>query len=201
MARPPPRLSPMLKGMTVKDTPLRDVKLLQPKRFGDARGWFAETFNTDTFAELGLPATFAQDNQSFSARGVLRGLHYQLGHPQGKLVRVLSGHIWDVAVDLRRDSPEFGRWAGFDLRPRTAEGELEMLWIPEGFGHGFLVLSETAEVLYKTTRGYYPPGERSVLWNDPELAIQWPLDQLAGAEVSVSAKDAKGALLRDAELP
>lgn len=187
--------------MTVKDTPLRDVKLLQPKRFGDARGWFTEVFNTDTFAELGLPAAFAQDNQSFSARGVLRGLHYQLGHPQGKLVRVLSGHIWDVAVDLRRDSPDFGKWAGFDLRPRTPEGELEMLWIPEGFAHGFLVLSETAEVLYKTTRGYYPPGERSVLWNDPELAIQWPLDQLAGTEVSVSGKDAKGALLSHAELP
>jgi dTDP-4-dehydrorhamnose 3,5-epimerase len=187
--------------MTVKDTPLRDVKLLQPKRFGDARGWFTEVFNADTFADLGLPAAFAQDNQSFSARGVLRGLHYQLGHPQGKLVRVLSGHIWDVAVDLRRDSPDFARWAGFDLRPRNSEDELEMLWIPEGFAHGFLVLSETAEVLYKTTRGYYPPGERSVLWNDPTLAIQWPLDQLSGAEVSVSAKDAKGALLSHAELP
>lgn len=187
--------------MTLRDTPLRDVKILQPKRYGDARGWFAEVFNTDTFASLGLPATFAQDNQSFSSRGVLRGLHYQLGHPQGKLVRVLSGYIWDVAVDLRRDSPDFGRWAGFDLKPRNDEGELEMLWIPEGFAHGFLVLSETAEVLYKTTRGYYPPGERCVLWNDPELGISWPLDQLAGTEVSVSAKDAKGVILRDAELP
>jgi dTDP-4-dehydrorhamnose 3,5-epimerase len=191
--------------MTLRDTPLRDVKILQPKRFGDARGWFAEVFNADAFASLGLPSTFVQDNQSFSARGVLRGLHYQLGHPQGKLVRVLSGHIWDVAVDLRRDSPDFGKWAGFDLRPSNAEGELEMLWIPEGFAHGFLVLSETAQVLYKTTRVYYPPGERSILWNDPELAIAWPLDQikaqLDGGEPSVSAKDAKGAFLRDAELP
>lgn len=187
--------------MTVKDTPLPDVKLVQPKRFGDERGWFAEIFNTDTFAELGLPSSFAQDNQSFSARGVLRGLHYQLGHPQGKLVRVLSGHIWDVVVDLRRDSPEFGRWAGFHLRPRNAEGELEMLWVPEGFAHGFLVLSETAEVHYKTTRVYYPAGERSVLWNDPEIGIEWPLGELGGTEVSVSAKDAKGARLRDAELP
>ena len=187
--------------MTLRDTPLRDVKILQPKRHGDARGWFAEVFNTDTFDSLGLPSNFAQDNQSFSARGVLRGLHYQLGHPQGKLVRVLSGHIWDVAVDLRRGSPDFGRWAAFDLKPHNDAGELEILWIPEGFAHGFLVLSETAEVLYKTTRGYYPPGERSVLWSDPELNIPWPLDQLAGAEVSVSAKDAKGALLREAELP
>ena len=187
--------------MTLRDTSLRDVKILQPKRYGDARGWFAEVFNTDTFSSLGLPAVFTQDNQSFSARGVLRGLHYQLGHPQGKLIRVLSGHIWDVAVDIRRDSPDFGRWAAFDLKPRNDDGELELLWIPEGFAHGFLVLSETAEVLYKTTRGYYPPGERSVLWNDPELSIPWPLDQLSGAEVSVSAKDAKGSLLRDAELP
>jgi dTDP-4-dehydrorhamnose 3,5-epimerase len=187
--------------MTLRNTPLRDVKILQPKQHGDARGWFAEVFNADTFDSLGLPSNFVQDNQSFSARGVLRGLHYQLGHPQGKLVRVLSGHIWDVALDLRRDSPDFRRWAGFHLKPRNEDGQLELLWIPEGFAHGFLVLSETAEVLYKTTRGYYPPGERCVLWNDPELGISWPLDQLTGAEVSVSGKDAKGALLRDAELP
>jgi dTDP-4-dehydrorhamnose 3,5-epimerase len=193
--------SPILFLMTLQETSLRDVKLIRPKRFGDARGWFAEVFNTGTFSSLGLPASFAQDNQSFSAQGVLRGLHYQLGSPQGKLVRVLSGHIWDVAVDLRRDSPDFGRWAGFDLRPRTAEGELEMLWIPEGFAHGFLVLSETAEVLYKTTRGYFPSGERTILWDDPTLAISWPLDQLQGTEVSVSAKDARGSHFADAELP
>ena len=187
--------------MTLRDTPLRDVKIVQPKRFGDARGWFAEVFNADTFASLGLPSAFVQDNQSFSARGVLRGLHYQLGHPQGKLVRVLSGHIWDVAVDLRRSSPDFGRWAGFDLKPRNEAGELEMLWVPEGFAHGFLVLSETAEVLYKTTRGYYPPGERCIAWNDPALAVAWPLKELNGVEVSISAKDSRGVLLRDAELP
>jgi dTDP-4-dehydrorhamnose 3,5-epimerase len=187
--------------MLVLDTPLRDVKLLRPVRHGDSRGWFAEVFNEETFGRLLLPSCFAQDNQSFSARGVLRGLHFQLGHPQGKLVRVLSGHIWDVAVDLRRHSPDFGKWAGFHLRPRTSEDDLEMLWIPEGFAHGFLVLSETAEVLYKTTRGYYPPGERTVLWNDPELNIQWPLDHLGEAHVSVSAKDAKGARFHDAELP
>jgi dTDP-4-dehydrorhamnose 3,5-epimerase len=187
--------------MQILDTTLSDVKLVQPKRFGDARGWFAEMFNAEAFRKAGLPGEFVQDNQSFSARGVLRGLHYQLGKPQGKLVRVLSGHIWDVAVDLRRDSPQFGQWAGFDLRPRTEAGELEMLWIPEGFGHGFVVLSETAEVLYKTTRGYYPAGERCIRWDDPTLAIAWPLEALVGTEVSVSSKDAQGASLADAELP
>src|SRR6202789_192310 len=146
--------------MQVLNTPLEDVKLLQPQRFGDSRGWFAEVFNQSTFSSAGLPTRFVQDNQSFSVKGVLRGLHYQFARPQGKLVRVLSGHIWDVAVDLRRDSPDFGRWAGFDLKPRNGAGELEMLWIPEGFAHGFLVLSETAEVLYKTTDLYHPAGER-----------------------------------------
>jgi dTDP-4-dehydrorhamnose 3,5-epimerase len=188
--------------MQVLDTPLRDVKLVQPRRFGDDRGWFAEVFNTKTFAGLGLPAQFVQDNQSFSARGVLRGLHYQLGKPQGKLVRCLSGHIWDVAVDLRRDSPDFGRYAGFDLKPLTDDGELQMLWIPEGFAHGFLVLSETAEVLYKTTDLYHPAGERCVRWDDPTLEIAWPLDRLAaGTSPGVSAKDAVGATFLEAELP
>src|ERR1700722_18212776 len=162
--------------MRILDTPLSDVKLIQPKRHGDSRGWFAEVFTQSIFAASGLPTQFAQDNQSASNRGVLRGLHYQLGEPQGKLVRVLSGHIWDVAVDLRRDSPDFGKWAGFDLRPRNSNGDLELLWIPEGFGHGFLVLSETAEVLYKTTQGYYPAGERCIRWDDPTLNIGWPLD-------------------------
>lgn len=187
--------------MQVRQTPLHDVKLLQPRRFGDSRGWFAEVFNATTFASSGLPSSFVQDNQSFSARGVLRGLHYQLGKPQGKLVRVLSGHIWDVAVDLRRDSSDFGRWAGFDLKPHNEAGELEMLWIPEGFAHGFLVLSETAEVLYKTTDVYYPAGERSILWNDPTLNIAWPLDALEGAVPSVSPKDAQGSPFLSAELP
>src|SRR5260370_26573250 len=118
--------------MHVLDTPLQDVKLVQPRRFGDSRGWFAEVFNQSTFMAAGLPGNFVQDNQSFSRKGVLRGLHYQLGKPQGKLVRVLSGHIWDVAVDLRPSSPDFGRWAGFDLKAESAEDPLQLLWIPEG---------------------------------------------------------------------
>lgn len=184
--------------MQVFDTSLCDVKLVQPKRFGDDRGWFAETFNTEKFGTLGLPTAFAQDNQSRSCRGVLRGLHYQLGKPQGKLVRVLSGHIWDVAVDIRPHSPEYGMHAAFDLRPTTPEGELQMLWIPEGYAHGFLVLSETAEVLYKTTDLYYPPGERCIRWDDPALAIPWPV---AGINVSVSGKDAVGSSFAMAEKP
>jgi dTDP-4-dehydrorhamnose 3,5-epimerase len=184
--------------MRVLATKLRDVKILQPVRHGDERGWFAEIFQAETFRKLGLPAEFVQDNQSSSRRGVLRGLHYQVGQPQGKLVRVLAGHIWDVAVDLRRDSPEFGRWAGFHLRPRNEAGEMEMLWIPEGFAHGFLVLSETAEVLYKTTRGYDPVAERCIVWDDPALGIAWPLE---GREPVVSAKDRIGARLEEAELP
>src|SRR5450631_252799 len=180
--------------MHVLDTPLRDVKIVCPRRHGDDRGWFAEVFNASKFAAAGLPAHFVQDNQSFSSRGVLRGLHYQLGKPQGKLVRVLSGHIWDVAIDLRRESPDFGRHAAFDLKPRNADGEMEMLWIPEGFAHGFLVLSETTDVLYKTTDLYHPEGERCIRWDDPTLGIAWPLD---GITPSVSPKDAKGATFRD----
>lgn len=184
--------------MQVIDTGLRDVKLISPRRFGDERGWFAEVFNATSFAAAGLPSHFVQDNQSLSARGVLRGLHYQLGKPQGKLVRVLSGHIWDVAVDLRRDSPDFGKWAGFHLRPLNAAGELELLWIPEGFAHGFVVLSDSAEVLYKTTDLYHPAGERCVRWDDPTLAIDWPL---AGMTPSVSGKDARGSDFLGADLP
>jgi dTDP-4-dehydrorhamnose 3,5-epimerase len=186
--------------MRIVDTGLRDVKILVPKRHGDDRGWFAEVFNAETFRGMGLPTEFAQDNQSHSVRGVLRGLHYQLGQPQGKLVRVLSGHIWDVAVDLRRESPDFGRWAGFHLRPRNEAGEMELLWIPEGFAHGFVVLSESADVLYKTTRGYYPAGERCIVWDDATLNIAWPLKEL-GLEPAVSAKDALGARFAAAELP
>ena len=187
--------------MQVIGTSLRDVRIFSPQRFGDERGWFAEIFNASTFAALGLPATFVQDNQSLSSRGVLRGLHYQLEQPQGKLVRVLSGHIWDVAVDLRPGSPDFGRHAGFHLRPLTPEGELQLLWIPEGFAHGFLVLSETAEVLYKTTAFYHRPGERCIAWDDPTLAIAWPLDSLKGASPSISEKDCKGCSFLKAELP
>jgi dTDP-4-dehydrorhamnose 3,5-epimerase len=182
----------------VLETCLRDVKLLQPKRFGDDRGWFTEMFNATTFASLGLPTCFVQDNQSCSTKGVLRGLHYQLGKPQGKLVRCLSGHIWDVAVDLRRESPDFGKWAAFDLKPLNAAGELQMLWIPEGFAHGFLVMSETAEVLYKTTDLYYPAGERCIKWDDATLGVEWPLD---GMTPSVSGKDAVGRAFVEADLP
>ena len=184
--------------MQLIDSALHDVKLVRPRRFGDDRGWFAEFFNESAFAAAGLPNHFVQDNQSFSACGVLRGLHYQLGKPQGKLVRVLSGHIWDVAIDLRRDSPDFGRHVAFDLKPRNAAGDLEMLWIPEGFAHGFLVLSETAEVLYKTTDLYYPEGERCIRWDDPTLAIAWPLD---GMTPAISFKDAQGSAFQTAELP
>ena len=187
--------------MLILNTALADVKLIQPKRFGDSRGWFTETFNRTAFAEAGLPSSFAQDNQSFSTKGVLRGLHYQLGKPQGKLIRVLSGHIWDVAVDLRRSSPDFGKWASFHLKPLTDEGEIQSLWIPEGFAHGFLVLSETAEVLYKTTDLYHPQGERSILWDDPTLNITWPLGALNGIAPAVSAKDAQGKSFLEAEMP
>jgi dTDP-4-dehydrorhamnose 3,5-epimerase len=187
--------------MQLFETKLHDVKLIQPKRHGDDRGWFAEIFSASAFDRAGLPSTFVQDNQSSSAQGVLRGLHYQLDLPQGKLVRVLSGHIWDVVLDLRRASPTFGQWAGFDLRPRNPSGELEMLWVPEGFAHGFLVLSDTAEILYKTTRLYSPAGERCILWNDPALAITWPLDQLNGVSPNLSAKDTKGTPFATAELP
>jgi dTDP-4-dehydrorhamnose 3,5-epimerase len=187
--------------MQVMDTPLADVKLIQPQRFGDSRGWFAEVFNQSTFSAAGLPTQFVQDNQSFSAKGVLRGLHYQLGQPQGKLVRVLSGHIWDVAVDLRPNSPDFGKWAGFHLRAESPDDNLQLLWIPEGFAHGFLVLSDAAEVLYKTTSFYYPAGERSILWNDPTLDIAWPLEALNGNQPSVSPKDARGTLFCEADLP
>jgi dTDP-4-dehydrorhamnose 3,5-epimerase len=187
--------------MQAHETSLPGVKLLSPLRHGDDRGWFAEMFHSEKFHALGLPSTFAQDNQSVSARGVLRGLHYQLGTPQGKLVRVLSGHIWDVAVDIRRGSPTFGQWAGFHLQPLNAASELEMLWIPPGFAHGFLVLSDTAEVFYKATQVYSPAGDRSLRWNDPTLAIDWPLDLLNGLTPSLSGKDSNSPLLADADLP
>ncbi|RRA47454.1 dTDP-4-dehydrorhamnose 3,5-epimerase [Acidipila sp. EB88] len=182
--------------MQILNTSLSDVKLLQPKRFSDERGWFAEVFNSSVFEQGALPSRFVQDNQSYSRQGVLRGLHYQVQQQQGKLVRAVSGHIWDVAVDLRRNSPEFGKWAGFHL---TAE-EGNMLWIPEGFAHGFLVLSAAAEVLYKTTNFYAPGAERCVRWDDATLAIEWPLGTLARQPI-VSGKDAAGSLLQDAELP
>lgn len=184
--------------MKIIETALRDVKLIEPKKFGDDRGWFSEFYNQKTFSEAGLPTGFVQDNQSHSARGVLRGLHYQLGKPQGKLVRALRGHIWDVAVDLRRDSPDFGKWAAFDLKGTETTEASQMLWIPEGFAHGFLVVSETADVLYKTTDLYHPQGERCILWNDATLGIKWPL---YGITPLVSGKDAVGTAFLEADLP
>lgn len=180
--------------MQVLDTPLSEVKLVRPKVHGDDRGWFAEIFSTRTFAEHGLPTRFVQDNQSFSRRGVLRGLHFQLGNEQGKLVRAMTGHIWDVAVDLRPGSPQFGQWAGFHLTEEVPE----YLWIPEGFGHGFVVLSETANVMYKVTNLYDPKMERAVRWDDPALGIGWPIN---GFEPQLSARDLVAPLLKDAELP
>ncbi|WP_314018205.1 dTDP-4-dehydrorhamnose 3,5-epimerase [Stutzerimonas degradans] len=179
--------------MKIIETSIPDVLIIEPKVFGDERGFFYESFNAAAFeAATGLKRQFVQDNHSKSQRGVLRGLHYQIQQPQGKLVRVVAGEVFDVAVDLRRSSPSFGRWTGVLL---NAENKRQ-LWIPEGFAHGFVVLSETAEFLYKTTDYYAPEHERSLLWNDPELGIDWPLDTLP----QLSAKDQAGKLLRDAEL-
>lgn len=178
--------------MQVIPTTLKDVVLIEPKVFGDERGFFLESYNEATFKELGLPTRFMQDNHSGSRKGVLRGLHYQLKQPQGKLVRALRGEIYDVAVDLRRDSAQFGQWFGATL---SAENR-RMLWIPPGFGHGFLVLSDFAEVAYKATELYAPAHERSILWNDPAIGIEWP--ELDCAPI-LSAKDSAGTLLADAE--
>ncbi len=179
--------------MKVVETSIPDVLIIEPKVFGDERGFFYESFNAAAFeAATGLKRQFVQDNHSKSQRGVLRGLHYQIQQPQGKLVRVVAGEVFDVAVDLRKSSPSFGRWFGTHL---SAQNQRQ-LWIPEGFAHGFVVLSESAEFLYKTTEYYAPEHERSLLWNDPELGIQWPFDEAP----QLSAKDQAGKLLRDAEL-
>jgi dTDP-4-dehydrorhamnose 3,5-epimerase len=177
---------------TVTPTEIPEVVILEPRVFGDARGFFYESFNAREFAEAtGLQVAFVQDNHSRSARGVLRGLHYQIEHAQGKLVRVIEGEVWDVAVDLRRSSPTFGRWVGVTL---SAENHRQ-LWVPPGFGHGFVVVSASADFLYKTTDYWYPEHERSVLWSDPTLGIPWPLE---GAPL-LAAKDAAGRLLAEAE--
>ncbi len=169
------------------------VILIEPAVFGDERGFFFESFNQRRFDELvGRPVTFVQDNHSRSARHVLRGLHYQIRQPQGKLVRVVQGEVFDVAVDLRRSSPHFGQWVGAVL---SADNK-HQLWIPEGFAHGFVVLSERAEFLYKTTDYYAPDAERCILWNDKDLAIDWPFN----GEPSLSAKDARGASFKAAEV-
>lgn len=178
--------------MNVVKTGIPDVLLFEPKVFGDDRGFFFESYNKKVFSDLGLDRNFVQDNHSRSSRGVLRGLHYQLEQTQGKLVRAVVGSIWDVAVDIRRNSPTFGKWAGEEL---SAENK-RLLWIPEGFAHGFVVLSEFAEVLYKASDFYAPSYEKSLLWNDPDLNITWPLD----VEPIISAKDKAGLSLRDATL-
>ena len=178
--------------METRPTPLPGVLLLTPRVFADDRGYFFEGYNARAFTvATGREAAFVQDNQSRSVRGVLRGLHYQVRHPQGKLVRVLAGEIFDVVVDLRRSAPTFGRWAAFQL---SAENR-HQLWIPEGYAHGFLAMSDVAEVLYKTTDFYAPADERCVAWNDPAIGIEWPLSGVP----TLSPKDAAAPLLAEAE--
>jgi dTDP-4-dehydrorhamnose 3,5-epimerase len=172
--------------MNIIPTAISEVLIIEPRVFGDARGFFFESFNQQAFqAATGLNVQFVQDNHSRSAKGVLRGLHYQIEQPQGKLVRVVRGAVFDVAVDLRQSSPTFGQWVGVEL----TEHNHRQLWVPAGFAHGFLTLSDSADFLYKTTDYYAPAFERCIAWNDPTLAVDWPLD---GAQPLVSAKDQQG---------
>ena len=174
-------------------TALPDVVLIKPKVFGDPRGFFMETYREDRFSEAGISQHFVQENHSASGGGVLRGLHYQLRQTQGKLVRAIAGEIYDVAVDIRRSSPTFGQWVGIIL---SAENK-HQLWVPGGFAHGFYVLSERAEVVYKVTDYYAPEWERSILWNDLKIGIEWPLN---GVDPVLSQKDEAGKPLADAEI-
>ena len=177
----------------VTQTALPDVLILEPKVFGDERGFFFESFNRRDFEKAcGLQVDFVQDNHSKSSKGVLRGLHYQIQHPQGKLVRVTQGQVFDVAVDLRRSSPHFGKWVGVEL---SADNKRQ-LWVPPGFAHGFLVMSESAEFLYKTTDYWFPEHERSLLWNDPTVGIVWPIQDTP----KLASKDADGKTLDQADL-
>ena len=176
----------------VTQTALPEVLILEPKVFGDDRGFFFESFNQRDFQQAtGLDVQFVQDNHSKSSQGVLRGLHYQIQHPQGKLVRVTQGKVFDVAVDLRRSSPHFGKWVGVELSANNKR----QLWIPPGFAHGFLVTSDSAEFLYKTTDYWYPEHERSLLWNDPSVGIDWPISKAP----KLAAKDAAGKTLKEAD--
>ena len=180
-------------AIQVITTSLPEVKIIEPKVFGDARGFFFESFNAREFAErVQADVEFVQDNHSRSAKGVLRGLHYQIQHAQGKLVRVVEGEVFDVAVDVRKSSPNFGKWVGVTL---SAENHRQ-LWVPPGFAHGFVVLSESAQFLYKTTDYWFPEYERSIVWNDLEIGIEWPID----FEPMLAAKDAAGKRLSEAEL-
>ncbi len=179
--------------MKIEETSLSGVLVLTPRIYRDDRGAFQETFNLRRMAEAGLPTNWVQDNYSISQKNVLRGIHYQITQPQGKLVRVTHGAVLDVAVDLRRSSPSFGKHVAVELSGENGK----MLWIPEGFGHAFLVLSEVAGFAYKVTDYYSPEGERTIVWNDPDLAIPWPVK---AEKAMVSEKDAKGKLLREAEV-
>lgn len=179
-------------------TSIPEVMVLEPKVFGDARGFFFESFNRKVFREAtGVDADFVQDNHSRSARGVLRGLHYQLQQPQGKLVRVVRGAVFDVAVDIRRSSSTFGQWVGMEL----SEENHRQMWVPAGFAHGFVVLSESADFLYKTTDYYAPQHERCIAWDDPAIGIDWRLAAAGIAEPQLSAKDRAGLSLAQAQLP
>ena len=187
-----PALRPFVK---ITESPLPGVLILEPRVHGDARGFFVETFRESELAAAGLPTRFVQDNQSRSRRGILRGLHYQLEQPQGKLVRVARGRVFDVAVDVRRGSPFFGRWFGTELDDQSQK----MMYVPPGFAHGFLVLSEDADFVYKCTDYYHPSSERGVAWNDPDIGIAWP--DTAGTP-TVSSKDAElPSLAAQVELP
>ncbi len=172
--------------MKIETTPLKDVLLITPKVFGDQRGFFMESWNARSFAEAGIDAEFVQDNHSRSTQAILRGLHYQTEHTQGKLVRVTQGAVFDVAVDLRQSSPSFGQWYGVELRADLNN----MLWVPAGMAHGFYVLSESADFLYKTTDYYDPSSEISLAWDDPTLGVKWPL--INGQEPKLSDKDVNG---------
>lgn len=182
--------------MKTIQTDLPEVLLIEPRVFEDERGFFLETYNAREFASAGIDAPFVQDNLSHSRHGVLRGVHYQLGHSQGKLVRAVAGEIYDVAIDLRRSSPHFGRATGFLLSAQNRRSA----WIPPGFGHGFLVLSEFADVSYKVTAPRYENGERCLLWSDPSIAIAWPLDRLHVAAPIISPRDAAAGPLALAEV-
>lgn len=180
-------------AIQVTATVLPEVKIIEPKVFGDARGFFFESFNAREFTEQVEPGiAFVQDNHSRSAKGVLRGLHYQIQHAQGKLVRVIQGEVFDVAIDIRRCSPNFGRWVGVHL----SADHHRQLWVPPGFAHGFVTLSESAEFLYKTTDYWFPEHERSIVWNDPEIGIAWPIDFAP----LLAVKDAAGRRLSEAEV-
>ncbi|HSK65492.1 MAG TPA: dTDP-4-dehydrorhamnose 3,5-epimerase [Anaerolineales bacterium] len=179
--------------MKILSTAIPDVLLIEPKVFKDERGFFLESYQKKQFEQAGIKADFVQDNHSKSCRGTLRGLHYQIRQPQGKLVRVIAGEVFDVAVDIRKNSPTFGQWVGDFL---SAENK-RMLWVPPGFAHGFLVTSAEAEVLYKASDYYAPEWERSIIWNDPSIGVSWPVE---GGIPILSAKDSQGKLLKEAEV-